>query len=119
MYDFDLVLIGSGPAGEKGSVQAAYFGKKVALVEKEELPGGVPPWRMVVSAAARCRESLFRRDLRAGRGPARIAGTERQDYLPEFREASPGTGSSAPEGARDDTGVGRAAERAAPAAACA
>jgi NAD(P) transhydrogenase len=40
MYDFDLVVIGSGPAGEKGAVQAAYFGKKVALVEKEELPGG-------------------------------------------------------------------------------
>jgi heterodisulfide reductase subunit A-like polyferredoxin len=49
MYDFDLVVIGSGPAGEKGAVQAAYFGKKVALVEKEELPGGEPGWRMVVS----------------------------------------------------------------------
>jgi NAD(P) transhydrogenase len=30
---FDLVVIGSGPAGEKGAAQAAYFGKKVALVE--------------------------------------------------------------------------------------
>ena len=27
MYDYDLVVIGSGPAGEKGAVQAAYFGK--------------------------------------------------------------------------------------------
>ena len=25
---FDLVVIGSGPAGEKGAVQAAYFGKR-------------------------------------------------------------------------------------------
>ena len=32
-YDYDLVVIGSGPAGEKGAAQAAYFGKKVALVE--------------------------------------------------------------------------------------
>jgi NAD(P) transhydrogenase len=31
---FDLVVIGSGPAGEKGAVQAAYFGKAVALVER-------------------------------------------------------------------------------------
>src|SRR5437868_7658577 len=37
---FDLVVIGSGPAGEKGAAQAAYFGKKVALVERAEEPGG-------------------------------------------------------------------------------
>ncbi|MFM8365061.1 MAG: Si-specific NAD(P)(+) transhydrogenase [Verrucomicrobiota bacterium] len=38
--DFDLIVIGSGPAGEKGAAQAAYFGKKVALLEKENFPGG-------------------------------------------------------------------------------
>jgi NAD(P) transhydrogenase len=37
---FDLVVIGSGPAGEKGAAQAAYFGKRVALVEKEPYLGG-------------------------------------------------------------------------------
>jgi NAD(P) transhydrogenase len=37
---FDLIVIGSGPAGEKGAAQAAYFGKKVALVEKESVFGG-------------------------------------------------------------------------------
>jgi NAD(P) transhydrogenase len=37
---FDLVVIGSGPAGEKGAAQAAYFGKRVALVEKELRLGG-------------------------------------------------------------------------------
>jgi len=37
---FDLVVIGSGPAGEKGAVQAAYFGKKVALIEKGPAVGG-------------------------------------------------------------------------------
>src|SRR5438105_4183616 len=30
---YDLVVLGSGPAGEKGAAQAAYFGKKVALIE--------------------------------------------------------------------------------------
>jgi NAD(P) transhydrogenase len=37
---FDLIVIGSGPAGEKGAAQAAYFGKRVALVEKERRLGG-------------------------------------------------------------------------------
>ncbi|HXT72855.1 MAG TPA: FAD-dependent oxidoreductase, partial [Candidatus Angelobacter sp.] len=37
---FDLVVIGSGPAGEKGAAQAAYFEKRVALVEREEVVGG-------------------------------------------------------------------------------
>ncbi len=31
---FDLVVIGSGPAGEKAAAQAAYFGKSVVVVEK-------------------------------------------------------------------------------------
>src|SRR5476649_2582260 len=37
---YDLVVIGSGPGGEKGAAQAAYFGKKVAIVEKEASFGG-------------------------------------------------------------------------------
>jgi len=37
---YDLVVIGTGPAGEKGAAQAAYFGKKVAVVEKAREPGG-------------------------------------------------------------------------------
>ena len=39
---FDLVVIGAGPAGEKGAAQAAYFGKRVALVERSPVPGGTP-----------------------------------------------------------------------------
>src|SRR5512143_3771653 len=37
---YDLIVIGSGPAGEKGAEQAARFGKRVALVEKAEHLGG-------------------------------------------------------------------------------
>jgi NAD(P) transhydrogenase len=37
---YDLVVIGSGPAGEKGAAQAAYFGKKVAIVERAKHVGG-------------------------------------------------------------------------------
>jgi NAD(P) transhydrogenase len=39
-YDYDLVVIGSGPAGEKGGAQAAYFDKKVAIVERAPCLGG-------------------------------------------------------------------------------
>jgi len=37
---YDLIVIGSGPAGEKGAAKAAYFGKKVALVEEARSYGG-------------------------------------------------------------------------------
>jgi len=37
---YDLIVIGSGPAGEKAAAQAAYFGKSVLVIEKEPDPGG-------------------------------------------------------------------------------
>jgi len=40
MKQYDIVVIGSGPAGEKAGAQAAYFGKSVALIEKEDNVGG-------------------------------------------------------------------------------
>jgi len=38
-YQYDLVVIGCGPAGEKGAARAAYHGKKVAVVERSDLGG--------------------------------------------------------------------------------
>lgn len=40
MPEYDLVVIGSGPAGEKGAAQAGYFHKKVAVVERLSNLGG-------------------------------------------------------------------------------
>ncbi len=37
---FDLVIIGCGPAGEKAGAQAAYFGKRVAIIERAPVVGG-------------------------------------------------------------------------------
>jgi len=37
---YDLVVLGAGPAGEKGAALAAYFGRRVALVERRAEPGG-------------------------------------------------------------------------------
>src|SRR5438552_19085338 len=39
-YDYELVVIGGGPAGEKGAAQAAYFGHRTALIEKAVELGG-------------------------------------------------------------------------------
>jgi NAD(P) transhydrogenase len=40
MEHYDLIVIGSGPAGEKGAAQAAYFGKQVAVIERAPHVGG-------------------------------------------------------------------------------
>ena len=41
MQQFDLIVIGSGPAGQRAAIQAAKAGKRVALVERREVLGGV------------------------------------------------------------------------------
>ena len=40
-YDFDLVVIGSGPAGQRAAIQGAKLGKHVAVVERRAVVGGV------------------------------------------------------------------------------
>jgi NAD(P) transhydrogenase len=40
-YEFDLVCIGSGPAGQRAAIQAAKLHKRVAVVEKQTCIGGV------------------------------------------------------------------------------
>lgn len=39
-YNFDLLCIGSGPAGQRAAIQAAKLGKRTALVEKRRCLGG-------------------------------------------------------------------------------
>ena len=41
MTTFDLVVIGSGPAGQRAAVQAAKLGKRVAMIERRQDVGGV------------------------------------------------------------------------------
>src|SRR5215813_11683157 len=38
---YDLVVIGSGPAGQKGAIAATKLGKKVAVVDRKGMIGGV------------------------------------------------------------------------------
>jgi NAD(P) transhydrogenase len=40
-FDYDLIVIGSGPAGQKAAVQGAKLRKHVAMIERRHMVGGV------------------------------------------------------------------------------
>ncbi|HEV3073717.1 MAG TPA: FAD-dependent oxidoreductase, partial [Thermoanaerobaculia bacterium] len=40
-FNYDLVCIGSGPAGQRAAVRAAKLGRRVALIERRRVVGGV------------------------------------------------------------------------------
>ncbi|SEQ43174.1 NAD(P) transhydrogenase [Lentzea xinjiangensis] len=40
-YDYDLIVIGSGPGGQKAAIAGAKLGKRVAIIDKQEMVGGV------------------------------------------------------------------------------
>ena len=66
LQNYDLIVLGSGPAGEKGAAQAAYFGKKVALVEQNYYLGGAAASTTIPSKTLR-ETSLTLSGLRARR----------------------------------------------------
>ncbi len=41
MQNYDLVVIGSGPAGQRSAIQGSKMGKRVALIERRDVVGGV------------------------------------------------------------------------------
>ena len=41
MAHYDMLVIGTGPAGQKAAIQAAKLGKTVGIVERKEVVGGV------------------------------------------------------------------------------
>jgi NAD(P) transhydrogenase len=64
---FDLIVIGSGPAGQRAAMQAAKVGKKVAIVEScDELGGGCVHYGTLPSKSFR--ESVYRWSL-SSKGP--------------------------------------------------
>src|SRR5256886_11660501 len=40
MEKYDLIVVGSGPGGQRAAIQASKFGKRAALIEKLEVIGG-------------------------------------------------------------------------------
>src|SRR5918996_233178 len=39
-FEFDLAVVGSGPAGQKAAIQAAKLRRRVALIERRRVLGG-------------------------------------------------------------------------------
>jgi NAD(P) transhydrogenase len=39
-HDFDLIVMGSGPAGQRAAIQAAKLGKRAAIIERRTVIGG-------------------------------------------------------------------------------
>jgi succinate dehydrogenase/fumarate reductase flavoprotein subunit len=46
---YDLVVIGSGPAGQKGAIAAAKLGKKVAVILPDGLSGMVQRGALILA----------------------------------------------------------------------
>src|SRR4029078_6811761 len=40
MQTYDIIVIGSGPAGQRAAIQAAKCGRKVVVIERREIVGG-------------------------------------------------------------------------------
>ena len=51
MTDYDLIIIGAGPGGYVAAIKAAQLGKKVAIVEKEDLGGICCNWGCIPTKA--------------------------------------------------------------------
>ncbi|BCB78666.1 Si-specific NAD(P)(+) transhydrogenase [Phytohabitans flavus] len=41
VYDFDVLVLGSGPGGQKAAIAAAKLGRRVAVIERRHMMGGV------------------------------------------------------------------------------
>ncbi|MEO5863563.1 MAG: FAD-dependent oxidoreductase, partial [Nitrospiraceae bacterium] len=69
---YDIVVIGSGPAGQKAAIQGAKAGKRVAVIEREPGVGGACVYRGTIPSKT-LRESALQAD-RMTRSSARLDG---------------------------------------------
>ncbi len=76
MSDFDLIIIGAGPAGYVAAIRAGQLGMKTAVVEKDKLGGMCLNWGCIPSKTLLESARLFDRMLHAE--PFGIEGIDRQ-----------------------------------------
>lgn len=77
-WDFDVIVIGSGPGGSSAAIEAAKLGKRVALVERKENLGGI--W----VHAGTITSKLLRSAIVNIRATGRVLGIEGKDLAARF-----------------------------------
>jgi pyruvate/2-oxoglutarate dehydrogenase complex dihydrolipoamide dehydrogenase (E3) component len=89
--EYDLIVIGTGPAGEKAAAQAAYFGKKVVAIERAPEPGGAGTHTGTVPSKTLREASMYlsgyrSRDMYWHRGGAREDGNAPAPHVAQVRD---------------------------------
>jgi NAD(P) transhydrogenase len=80
---YDLICIGSGPAGQRAAIQAAKLGKKVVVVEKQRCIGGVCIETGTIPSKS------FREAIRRLYTPASLDGPDGNAYVVPLRPTMP------------------------------
>src|SRR5215472_13771547 len=73
-HEYDLICIGSGPAGQRAAIQAAKLGKKVMVIEKHRCIGGVCIETGTIPS------KTFREAVRRVNSPATFDGAQANVY---------------------------------------
>ena len=73
MQEFDLIVVGSGPAGRRGAIQAAKLGRKVLVIEQGKRVGGVSVHTGTIPSKTLRETALISSPARAGRVTVRRA----------------------------------------------
>ena len=68
MLEYDLAVIGSGPAGQKAAIQAAKLGRRVCVIEAREVVGGAAVNTGTIPSKA-LREAILRYSGHVGATP--------------------------------------------------
>jgi NAD(P) transhydrogenase len=81
--DYDLICIGSGPAGQRAAIQAAKLGKKAVVIEKQKCIGGVCIETGTIPS------KTFREAVQRLYAPANLDGPDVSAYVAPLRPTMP------------------------------
>src|SRR6266705_2291058 len=81
--EYDLICIGSGPAGQRAAIQAAKLGKKAAVIEKQQCVGGVCIETGTIPS------KTFREAVRRLYAQPHLDDTDADTYVPRLRPTMP------------------------------
>lgn len=82
-HDYDLICIGSGPAGQRAAIQAAKLGKRAVVIEKQSGIGGVCIETGTIPS------KTFREAVRRLYGPSNLDGSSANVYGVPIRPTMP------------------------------